>query len=231
MADITSNLALHWKFDDGNGSSAVDSSGNSLTGTLNNSPLWTVNGRINKALVFNGSNSNVSLGSYTVPTTGTVAFWCRPARAYNSGVSEVLFNHGGSTVLHAQHWTDNHLYIGFLNGTDYRVNVTLSAATWAQNTWQHYALTWVANGNTSFYRNSSAVGSPVGSTNSTLIAGTLRVGSNDVQAAGFSGTIDDVRIYSRALSADDVAALYQYPFFGGVHRTPSGRSSRRRMWG
>lgn len=211
MADITSNLDLWWSFADGSGTSSADASGNSRTGTLNNSPTWAT-GRIGGCLSFNGSNSNVSRASYATPANGSLAFWWKPARAYNSGVNEVLFIIGGvSNLLHANHWTDNHLYVGFFNGGDTRINITLDAAKWAQSTWQHYCLTWVSGGATTLYRNGLSIGANGGSTSSTLSADTLRVGTQESQANGFSGDIQDFRIYSRTLSAADAASLAAYP--------------------
>ncbi|MHB9023942.1 MAG: LamG-like jellyroll fold domain-containing protein [Armatimonadota bacterium] len=49
-----------WKFDDGSGTSAADSSGNGNTGTLRNSPTWAT-GHSGGALSFNGLNSLVSV--------------------------------------------------------------------------------------------------------------------------------------------------------------------------
>ena len=212
MADITSNLDLHWKFNDGSGSSAADSSGNGRTGTLSNAPSWTTGQWGCSAITFNGSNSNVYYTPYTVPTTGTLSFWFKPGRAFNSGVNEVIFNLGGSTNFHANHWVDNHLYIGFIQGGggDFRVNVTLDSNNWTQGVWQQYVLTWVSGGATQFYRNNTQVGATVNGTNSTLATNTFRVGTIDAQLNGISGDLQDIRVYSRVLSANDIAALYAY---------------------
>lgn len=39
--DITTGLVGHWKFDEGSGTKAADSSGSNNTGTLTNGPTWT----------------------------------------------------------------------------------------------------------------------------------------------------------------------------------------------
>jgi len=49
--DITTGMVGHWKFDEGSGTSAVDSSGNNNTGTLTNGPTWTT-GKIGGGLSF-----------------------------------------------------------------------------------------------------------------------------------------------------------------------------------
>ena len=48
-ADITTGLVGWWKFDEGSGTAAGDSSGNNNTGTLTNGPTWTT-GKIGGAL-------------------------------------------------------------------------------------------------------------------------------------------------------------------------------------
>ena len=56
----TSNLVGWWKFDDGSGTTAVDSSGNSHTATLVNGISW-VTGKIGDAVSANGVNQYVSI--------------------------------------------------------------------------------------------------------------------------------------------------------------------------
>jgi hypothetical protein len=69
-----------WKFDEGSGTTANDSSGNSFTGTLTNSPSW-VTGKRNGALSFlDSGNTYVNIGSPTpLQLTGsmTVSAWIK----------------------------------------------------------------------------------------------------------------------------------------------------------
>lgn len=69
-SDVTSGLVARWKFDESSGTTAADSSGNSLTGTLTNGPVWNPNnGYLNGALTFDGSNDYVTVAD---PGTGSV---------------------------------------------------------------------------------------------------------------------------------------------------------------
>ncbi len=64
MASVTITLvapAAWWKFDDGSGTAAADSSGNGYTGTINNA-TWTT-GIYGDALQFNGTDSSVTASS------------------------------------------------------------------------------------------------------------------------------------------------------------------------
>lgn len=65
-----SGLIAYWKFDEGSGTTAHDSSGNGHTGTLVNGPSW-VDGKYGKALSFDGENDYVDCG--TLGTFGSTA--------------------------------------------------------------------------------------------------------------------------------------------------------------
>ncbi|MHC4111478.1 MAG: lamin tail domain-containing protein, partial [Planctomycetota bacterium] len=70
-------LVAHWKFDDGSGSTAMDSAGTN-NGTLNGDPTWTT-GRIDGALSFDGDGDYVAVAPI-IPLTGdtlTAQAWIR----------------------------------------------------------------------------------------------------------------------------------------------------------
>ena len=50
------DLVGHWKFDEGSGTTAFDSSGNGNDGTLNGGAQW-VEGQLGGAIQFNGSRA------------------------------------------------------------------------------------------------------------------------------------------------------------------------------
>jgi hypothetical protein len=53
LANFARGLVGYWKFDEGSGTTANDSSGYGNNGTLYNSPTWTT-GKVGGALSFNG---------------------------------------------------------------------------------------------------------------------------------------------------------------------------------
>ena len=62
-ADITTGLVGYWTFDEGSGTTAVDSSGNGNTGTLNGSMTgndW-VPGKYGSSLDFDGSDDYINV--------------------------------------------------------------------------------------------------------------------------------------------------------------------------
>ena len=82
-AQIDPSLVGWWKLDEGGGTTANDSSGNGMNGTLVGGPVW-VDGQLKKALQFNGIDQYVEIPhdpSLTVDSEVTVMVWFSAERA------------------------------------------------------------------------------------------------------------------------------------------------------
>src|SRR3989344_2552273 len=90
------NPVAWWKFDEGAGIIASDSSGNGNTGTLINNPAWTT-GKIDGALNFDGVNDYVNVGAPAVlnnlPAL-SISAWIKPDSFANPGNDIVAKTHG-----------------------------------------------------------------------------------------------------------------------------------------
>ena len=76
--DPTAGLVAWWPFDEGEGTVAVDASGNGHTGFLTNGPQWTPKPS-GAALDFDGSNDYVDAGTFDVAGSAlTIAAWIYP---------------------------------------------------------------------------------------------------------------------------------------------------------
>ena len=207
------NLVGWWKLDETSGTSAADSSGSNLSGTLTNmdgASDW-VAGKIGKALDFDGQNDYVTMGTSSVlnPSYITVSAWFKYS-ASNS-VS------GGNVIV--SHWTSgsNYPYILYMDSGTMKYAITNAAVSNAITTgsavssgnWHHAALVYdgsLVRG----YLNGNLDGTPTAQTGAiqTLATSTI-IGSRDSGSFSFfNGVIDDVRIYNRALTAAEVQALY-----------------------
>jgi hypothetical protein len=201
LSNPPNNLGLvgYWTFDEGSGSTAYDHSGNGNNGTLVNSPTW-VAGKVGGALSFNGTNQYVQGNDTTLPqgasprtmsawikTTTSGTSWFLSYGTDSTGNASGMFVSGGN--LYATTWL-NDLNSGItVNNNSWHFVV----ATYDGTTWRTY------------------VDSVAGATNSpstNTTGGNLKIGTRQDLTQYFSGTIDDVRIYNRALSANDVANLY-----------------------
>jgi ABC-type transport system substrate-binding protein len=216
-----SGLVGYWKFDEGSGTTASDNSGNSNNGILINSPVW-VDGRYGKALKFNGVNNFVNVSdspSLHLASAATVEAWLYiPAGANFAGGGYVLSKDAGNGVYNlALLIRDNYGHVCFGVGTAAAGVIMTSKTTVARNIWTYLGGTY--DGSTmKLYVNGqldSTYSWPGGiNTNNGM---SLTIGKKNNDALWFNGTIDEVRIYDRALSQEEV----QTDMGGGVIRGPS----------
>jgi hypothetical protein len=202
-SDITSALMAWWKFTDGSGNSAFDFSGNGNSATLHN-PTWRYS---NFGITgwFNGSNSYGSVQeseSLEMSNELTIAFWARPSvnRAVDPRVVSKLYDWdvklNGSLRLPQ-----------FTAGGQYAMlNYSLPLAAW-----RHVVFTF-SNGVVKGYVDGLSVGLSVNTFTQTTLPQSqygLYIGAYDSSVNNpYRGSLDDLRIYSRALSPEDVTALY-----------------------
>lgn len=217
MADITSNLVAWYKLDETSGTTAVDSSGSGYDGTYTNSPTLGVTGAFgtSTAVTFAAASSHymttgaASLGStdlFADSDNFSVAAWVKAS----ASVSGAIIAKAGSTSA-------NRTFYLFFSGGALAVIIRGTQTNFSSNvldgSWKHLVFTY--DGTTAkMYWNGAYIG--VVSVGTAAIESTenIMVGARTSGSPAFflnaSGTIDDVRIYSRALSADDVSTLYAY---------------------
>jgi len=205
-----------WRFDEGTGPTAMDSSGHGNTGTLMNGPSW-VAGRVGSgALAFDGIASHVDASNRpslnNIPVK-TVCAWIRPAA---TSASDQVFV--GKDASAACGWD---LSVGVNNEIRFRQcfstdGVWASASNLAPvGEWHHIVLIYdrrsLANVPTLYVdgveHEMAALQDPMG-TGADESNRALGIGANAVDnTENFTGLIDEVRLYSRALSAVEVAQL------------------------
>ena len=196
----TSGLRAAYGFDDGSGTSAVDSSGNNKTATVVGG--WT-NGHFGGAVSLNGTTNEVdppALGTF-YKTGFTYEAWVykQSAKVDVGVVGSWVGGQGGGAMIWVDHITGHYrLTLGSSFG-----NYLDSGQAPAIGQWQHVAATY--DGTTArFYIDGTQVATTtytgnVGDSNS------WRIGAYGATATGFfDGNIDNVRIYDRALSAAEI---------------------------
>ena len=222
QAATTTGLAAYWPLDESSGATAHDASGNGNNGTLQCSgcalPTW-VAGERHGGLNFGGPNDVISVpDSPGLELTNhfTVAFWVNvTANATNiTYLSKGGFANGYQVATGSP---GNYIYFNLFNN-----NLTVgrcSANDVIQDqSWEHIAITY-DGASVTFYLDGAIVGTPcsltgmAGTSNAPLLIG----GTN---ASSATGTMDEIRIYNRALTAQEVANLYNDTGFS-VSVTPA----------
>ena len=209
QADITTGLQAWWKFDEGSGTTALDSSGNSNNGTLTNSPLY-VTGKIGPyALIFSPASSYVSTGAVSglTLTSFTFAAWINvTAYPVFSAYAAIVHNDiGGSPTGIYEESTSGFVVVA--GGGTGVAKWLIPASSVPIGGWHHIVATY--DGTTyAMYLDGVAAGSTYVDSNYSDGAVPYAIGRGN--ASYFNGSIDDVRIYNRALSSSDVTQLYNY---------------------
>jgi hypothetical protein len=198
QTDELAGLVAHWKLDEMAGPYSFDSSGEFDTGTWTNGPTISTDG----FLTFNGS-SHVTMGNPVGLPIGTAARticgWARSPATGQSGYG--MFASYGSPANGEGFWIGG-------NGT------SLSAGSWGYDlpdvpgvwdgNWHFIALTY--DGTTaSLYIDGTLRESAAETWN--LVPSVCYVGCYMNGGAGWNGSVGDVRIYDRALSAAEVSTL------------------------
>jgi hypothetical protein len=215
-------LVGYWSLNEGTSTTATDFSGNGNNGTLQtfaNPPTatsgWT-NGKFGKALVFDGVSDYVVGGKLINTSVVTVSAWVKlssyPSLA--NGFVAGFLNGIDGTSYDKDIYIDTNGKARFYVYSDPSQNHTsLPSSPVPLNQWT--LLTGVYDGTNAYmYMNGIQIGSVAsGATSIGYTVPDLFInGKNDLGAVPLrylSGSIDEVRIYNRALSADEVATLYQ----------------------
>jgi hypothetical protein len=203
-------LVAAYGFDEGSGTAVRDSSGASNHGTVSGA-AWTTAGRFGNALRFDGVNDLVSVpdaDSLDLAGGMTLEVWVRPSTLGSVWRTAILKEQPGNLV-YALYATTNsarpseELYLG-----GYRSLAGVS--TLAANAWTHLTATY--DGATQrLYVGGAQVSSRAQTGALSASNGALRIGGNSVWGEWFEGSIDEVRVYNRALSAAEIQSDMSTP--------------------
>lgn len=201
----------HWALDESSGTTAEDSIGTNDGTLTGNSVTWqSAGGRVDGALQFGGTYDYiVKTGATGLPALRsnlTISAWYYlTATPVNWGYVASLVNQGANAVTRLGIGNTGAVAIGKYGASSGIIN---TAATPSLNAWHLYTYTFDGTTNR-LYIDGVEVGS---STNlpDNATPDEVYIGNDGYQsdATQFTGKIDDVKIYDRALSAAEVAALY-----------------------
>lgn len=214
-----SGLAAYWTFDaksiDWGSNLVTDVSGNGNTGTLVSMTAAgnQVAGKRAQGVYLDGNVDSVSLASNPITTVSNPSSVCAWANTNNISASSGGYN---QTILNLYTNNNNGIHMGNIvtsgkffasyrsGGTYYGAEST--SQVFSNNTWVHVCYVWDGTGITLY-----ANGASIASTTNTDSAGTVNtIGAHDDVGDGtWSGTIDDIRVYSRAISATEIQQIYK----------------------
>ena len=223
-AGLVKDLVGFWRLDDAPGSAtARDSSGWGNNGTLvglDPATVWVAGGREGGALSVQGNGyvdvpDSASIDSIT--TQVTVAAWMFLTAPIMSGSYATAISRQIGTGF-GQHYhlsvNDQNQAILFITTTTAGQQVIGGPPTFPQQTWVHLAGTYDGSRIRLYVNgaevNSQAVTGPLaGETNPVILSGNGNPGNTDSHMVSefVPGELDQVMLYRRALTADEIAQL------------------------
>lgn len=203
MADITTSLWTSLALQETSGTTAADASGNGRTGTYardaSNTTTTGPGGLYPLAYNANGTSDWIDHTQLQI-VNGAAGTWCGWFKTSTTG--RWLFGWESANFTGAQ-INSTTITVGRNSGSG---NLTASLANGA---WHHLAIIYSTDYTTiSGYADGVSIGSV------TVTSSDAHLGAIGKRAAGsfFAGQVAGVKIYSRALAADDVWQLYLQGF-------------------
>ena len=207
----------YWKFDEGYGTTANDSTTNQNSGTLSGTtkPTWQTEDQCvtGKCLFFDGSTSYVTAGNGTsvqLVTDLTLSAWIKLTS--NNAVHDIVAKKGASGQFGYRLYTDASGKLNMEVSIDGSATTIVTGSTaLSANTWYHVEGVYANSTSLTIYVNAIQDGQ-----NTTSIPASIKNSSANVEigsenSAGsnlMKGFIDDVKIFPYARTAAQVKAEY-----------------------
>jgi hypothetical protein len=218
VSNVSAGLVAHWQFDEGSGTSTVDSSGNGHDGTLQGDPQWVAGMIGSGALSFDGSDGLVDVGhdeSLSITDELTITVWVKV-----SDLSTFYFlvckqpsgtaadNYPGNYEFRTEANTGA-LQFGHQEAEGQQYTFYTSETSITAEQWYHVAVSFTKGGLVEFYVDGVPAGSSEQLTNFGILNDEpVRIGGRKDGYSFFNGILDDVHLYDRALSAVQIQKLY-----------------------
>lgn len=225
-ADITSNLSVWYTFDRNtipsyvNTGKVFDMSGNNINGSLiipiaPGMGSSTV-GRIQQAIRFsginNGTDSGMSLPASLAIGTGDLSISACVSSTGNNAFSNIIstYNSGAVNTGYAFYWNSTLLTWGVENTLSSPTSQVITATITQDGKYHSFVVTYTQAGTMNIYSDgvlkTTASSVPTGNITN---AHAPQVGRSFASSPPQNISIDDLRVYARALTRNDAITLYR----------------------
>jgi hypothetical protein len=221
-SSLERGLVGHWTFDGGDAQSTIkDRSSNAFNGFFIGGATSSakVAGKLGQALSFDGTDDYVNIGNKTLvdgATAMSVCAWMKytPTSVTADGtIAGEFINSDGPWMLYVD---DDAIVSGRSNTVTFVINTSAARVEGSTNlvttgVWDHYCGTYQGSSFLRLYKNGvlDQENTTSISANITTSSQPIRLGAAGDNARFLNAKLDDVRVYNRALSPDEVRQLYK----------------------
>ncbi len=204
-------LVHHYKLDEKTVDTVIADSVGSLPGVLSTNTIdLSIIGKINNALAFNGSSGVLVTGAVNISSTVfSVSFWARGSAYDTGGPVAVMIEDGSRYGLSISLWRDDSGVLSikiYYNTFEFVITSSLPAL----NKWTHFV--FISNGlsSKSFYIDNQLIWTNLNTLAPISTITGVSIGQSYDTTGKITADIDDIRIYSDAISSDDINNLYDF---------------------
>jgi chitodextrinase len=212
------SLVAAYSFDEGTGANVTDVSGHGNNGTAANTS-WTF-GKFGRALSFNGTSGKVTIpdsASLHLSTGMTLEAWVKPIAPPTADWRDIIYKGNDNYYLESTTTPfGNPAAAGLFGGAN---GAATAPAALPVNVWSHLAATYDSI-MLRLYLNGTQVAAIPQTGNIFASTNPLQIGGDNIYGQYFEGLIDEVRVYSTALSPNQIQSDMRTSV-GGVLPVPS----------
>jgi len=213
-------IVAAYGFEEGSGGTVTDASGKGNIGTLIG-PSWINEGKYGRALSFDGLTNLIEIAgssSLNMPNAMTQEAWVYPT-VPKASWSAIIHRQTDAFYLHASSPAGSMIPAGgaTINNSEQYVAAPSSIPL---NTWTHLAVTY-DGAMLRFYVNGTQTAARPMTGAIQTNSNPLRIGGNVPYGQYFQGRIDEVRVYNRALSAQQIVSDMNAPIAGSSSSPPA----------
>lgn len=212
LSILPSGISAYYPLDTGQGGQVYDNSANNNQGSLVAVPIWTA-GKLGQALSFDGTTQYATVpSSASLNLTGdiTLSAWVNLAdlSVQHEIISKRVGTGAANTTyeLRIQQTTGQLQFLAY----DTALRTVTGTTPVPTGSWAQVAAV-KSGGSVTLYLNGVAISTPGSVATSSTNANAMKLGSNDDLTNFLKGSLDEVKIYNRALTqkelANDVAAV------------------------
>lgn len=196
-------LVGYWSFDEGLGTEVRDGSLYGNNGSLVNDPVWKSDCKSNTCLEFDGIEEYITfIGPVVGANDLTVSFWMNP----DTLAAETILGTTSTYTREVQIQDSDTLEMNLGEGSVH--NYFDISSPFQTNQWQHVVVTKNTAGDVRVYLNGQDVTVGTPTISNTVDFSWNLIGSEKLNVY-FDGELDEIRIYDRVLTAEQVEQLYE----------------------
>lgn len=202
-ANPAEDIIFHFSFDEGNGDTTEDISKNNLEGTIKNGE-W-VEGIVGQALKFNNGAVTVPAFNLGEPKEMTIEMWFKPTeRLAGGGRIDLMYRGQGGGRPHLT-FNRNAILFGCYLGTKAAEFEIISTFDAFEPQWYYLVVTQDQNNAVLYLDGEEDVkGDSGGDVRMDFSANGMSIAANSGNSNFFNGTVDEVKMWSVALTAEEI---------------------------